>query len=179
MFNGIMNKYLLLNSCHTHPNFDRYNNKEIITCIFTLESIQPIFINFNVNKNDNIIKENIKSYLINEYQNKHNIIYDFYQYCKTHKPNEVKQNSILYTYEQIIARKSIPKYIEDYFYDINKKIDICKEEKQTKKYIEDNVLNKVNDQDIFLNDINDYLIKSVNVFLKINEEIYDENEDNF
>ena len=179
MFNGIMNKYLLLNSCHTHLNFDRYNNKEIITCIFTLESIQPIFINFNVNKNDNIIKENIKSYLINEYQNKHNIIYDFYQYCKTHKPNEVKQNSILYTYEQIIARKSIPKYIEDYFYDINKKIDICKEEKQTKKYIEDNVLNKVNDQDIFLNDINDYLIKSVNVFLKINEELYDENEDNF
>ena len=73
----------------------------------------------------------------------------------------------------------IPKYIEDYFYDINKQIDICKEQKQTKKYIEDNILNKVNDLDIFLNDINDYLIKSVNIFLKINEEIYDENEDNF
>ena len=179
MFNGIMNKYLLLNPCKTHNNFDRYNNKEIITCIFTLESIHPIFINFNVNKNDNIIKENIKSYLINEYQSKHNIIYDFYQYCKNHKPNGVKQNSISYTYEQICKSILIPKYIEDYFYDINKQIDICKEQKQTKKYIEDNILNKVNDLDIFLNDINDYLIKSVNIFLKINEEIYDENEDNF
>jgi hypothetical protein len=178
IFNGIMNKYLLLNSCQTHKNFDRYNNKEIITCIFTLDSIQPIFINFNINKNDNIIKENIKSYLINEYQNKHNIIYQFYQYNKIHKPKEIKQNSISYTYEQIIEYK-IPKYIEEYFYDINKKIDTCKEQKHSKKYIEENVLSKVNDQEIFLNDINNYLIKSVNNFLKINDETIDENEEDF
>lgn len=180
MFNGIMNKYLLLNTCETTNNFIRYNNKEIITCIFTLDSIQPIFINFNVNKNDNIIKENIKSYLINEYQRKHNIIYQFYQYNKINKPKEIKKNSISYTYDQITTcqiYEKIPKYIEKYFYDINKEIDICIEKKQSKKYIEDNILNKVNEQEIFLNDINNYLIKSVNAYLKIN--IIDEIDEDF
>ena len=178
MFNGIMNKYLLLNSCQTHNNFDRYNNKEIITCIFTLDSIQPIFINFNVNKNDNIIKENIKSYLINEYQSKHNIIYQYYQYCKNNKPTEIKKNSISYTYDEITTY-NIPKYIKDYFYDINKEIDICKETKQSKKYIEDNILNKLNEQELFLKDINNYLIKSINNYLKINDKLIDDNEEDF
>jgi hypothetical protein len=178
MFNGIMNKYLLLNSCQTHKNFDRYNNKEIITCIFTLDSIQPIFINFNINKNENIIKDNIKSYLFNEYTSKHNIIYQFYQYCKNNKPTEIKKNSISYTYDKITTYK-IPKYIQDYFYDIDKEIDTCKEKKQSKKYIEDNILNKVNEQELFLNDINNYLIKSINNFLKINDELIDDNEEDF
>jgi len=181
IFNGIMNKYLLLNSCQTHNNFNRYNNKEIITCIFTLDSIQPIFINFNINKNDNIIKDNIKSYLLNEYTCKHNIIYQFYQYCKNNKSTEIKKNSISYTYDEIkkkaLSEVLIPEYILNYFYDINKEIDICKEKNQSKKYIEDTILNKVNDQELFLNDINNYLIKSINKFLKINDELIDDNYD--
>jgi hypothetical protein len=179
MFDGIMNKYLLLNPSQNNNNFDRYNNKEIITCIFSLDSIQPIFINFNINKNDNIIRENIKSYLINEYRSKHSIIYQFYQYCKNNKPNEIKQNSISYTYDIITTYNKIPKYIQDYFYDINKEIDICKDNKQSKKYIEDNILIKVNEQDLFLNNINNYLIKSIDNFLKINNELIYDNEEDF
>jgi hypothetical protein len=182
IFNGIMNKYLLLNTCKTHKNFDRYNNKEIITCIFTLDSIHPIFINFNVKKDDNIIKENIKSYLLNEYTSKHDIIYQFYQYCKNNKPVEVKKNSISYTYDKIFenaSEKIIPKYLQDYFYDINKEIEICKDKNLSKKYIEDNILNKVNDHKIFLSDINNYLIKAINNYLKINDTLIDENEEDF
>uniref|UniRef100_A0A6C0H820 Competence protein CoiA nuclease-like domain-containing protein n=1 Tax=viral metagenome TaxID=1070528 RepID=A0A6C0H820_9ZZZZ len=176
IFDGIMNKYLLLNSCQKHSNYERYNNKEIITCIFTLDSLKPIFINFNVNKDDNNMKENIKSYLLTEYTSKHNIIYQFYQYCKNNKPNDLKQNSISYTYEKITKYINIPKYIEDYFYDINKEIYICKENKKSKQYIED-IFNKINNQELFLNDINNYLIKSINIFLNINEEIIDEYHD--
>jgi len=132
-----------------------------------------------VNKNDNIIKENIKSYLINEYRSKHSIIYKFYQYCKNNKPTEIKKNSISYTYDIITTYDKIPKYIQDYFYDINKEIDVCKEKKQSKKYIEDNILNKVNEQELFLNDINNYLIKFINNFLKINDELIDDNEEDF
>ena len=178
MFNGILNKYLLLNSCKSHKNFDRYNNKEIHTCIFTLDSTNPIFINFNVNKDDNIIKETIKSYLINEHSSKYNIIYQFYQYCKKNKPIEIKKNSISYTYDEISTFDKIPKYIQDYFYDLDKEIDTCIKKNQSKKYIEDNILNKVNEQELFLNDINKYLIKSIDKFLNINE-LIDENEDNF
>ena len=179
MFDGIMNKYLLLNPSQNNNNFDRYNNKEVISCILSLDSIQPIFINFNINKNDNIIRENIKSYLFNEYMSKHNIIYQFYQYCKNNKPNNIKQNSISYTYDQITTYNKIPKYIQDYFYDINKEIDICKEKKQSKKFIEDNILRKVNEQELFLNDINNYLIKSIDNFLKINNELIDDNDEDF
>ena len=179
IFNGILNKYLLLNSCKSHKNFDRYNNKEIHTCIFTLDSIEPIFINFNVNKDDNILKETIKSYLLNEYTSKHNIIYQFYQYCKKNKLDEIKENSISYTNHKIITKHDkIPKYIKDYFHDLNRDIEICKEKNQSKKYIEDNILNKVNEQELFLNYINKYLIKSINKFLNINE-LTDENEDDF
>ncbi len=176
MFNGIMNKYLLLNSCSSHNNYNRYNNKEIITCIFTLDSVQPIFINFNVNKNDNIIKEHIKSYLITNYESKHNIIYQYYQFCKNNKPKEFKQNSIIYTYDQITSY-NIPKYIKDYFYDINKEIENCKENKQTIKYIEDNVLNKINNQELFLDHIKKYLDKSINNFLKLEQYIEETIED--
>ena len=174
MFNGIMNKHLLLNSCSTQNNYERYNNKKIITCIFTLDTIQPIFINFNVDNNDNIIKDNIKFYLINEYSSKHNIIYQFYQYYKNNKPIDNKKNSIEYTYEKISTYK-IPQYIIEYFYDINKDIEKCKKEKQTEKYIQDNILNKINNLELFLNNINEYLENSINKYLNI---IEDEDEYN-
>jgi hypothetical protein len=176
MFNGIMNKNLLLNSCSTQANYERYNNKKIITCIFTLDTVQPIFIDFNVDNNDNILKDNIKSYLINEYSSKHNIIYQFYEYYKNNKPIENKKNSI--SYDIISTIYKIPKYIVDYFYDIKKEIDDCKEQKQTKKYIEDNIVIKITDQDLFFNNINKYLNKSIDEFLNI-KLITDEDDDTF
>ena len=172
---GIMNKYLLLNSCPSCKNYERYNNKEIITCIFTLDSLQPIFFNFNVNKDDNNMKENIKSYLLTEYTSKHNIIYQFYQYCKNNKPDELKQNSISYTHDEIVnitKYKAIPKYIEDHFNEITIKIGIIKSKQDIKE-----IFNKINNQELFLNDINNNLIKSINIFLKIDEEIIDEYHD--
>jgi hypothetical protein len=168
MCNGIMNKYLLSNSCSEHKNYKRFNNKQIITCIFTLDSIQPIFINFNIN-NDNIIKKNIKLYLQYEYESKHNIIYDFYHYMKNNKPNN-KKNSIKYTYDYINDndKLKIPEYIKNYFYDILKEIENNKSNK-------DIILNKVNDLDHFLNNINKYLEKSINNFLNDNND----DDDNF
>ena len=94
----------------------------------------------------------------------------------------MKKNSISYTYDKIFenaSEKIIPKYLQDYFYDINKEIEICKEKNLSKKYIEDNILNKVNDHKIFLSDINNYLIKAINNFLKINDTLIDDNEEDF
>ena len=39
------------------------------------------------------------------------------------------------------------------------------------------IFNKINNQELFLNDINNNLIKSINIFLKIDEEIIDEYHD--
>jgi hypothetical protein len=173
MCSGILNKYLLLNPCSKSKNYDRYNDKQVITCILTLDSVKPIFINFNINKNDIIIKEIIKNYLINESINNHIIIYRFYQYCKLNKPKDT--NSITHTYnklrEYMADRYNIPKYIEDYLYDINKEVDICKKERRNKLYIEDNVLIKINNHDIFMYNINKEVDKSINNYLCIKEKI--------
>ena len=180
--NGILNKYLLLNPCETtEKNYIKYNNKQIITCIFTLDSVKPLFINFNVNKSDIIIKELIKQYLINESINNHKIIHRFYQYHKLNKPKDT--NSITYTYNKLcdyISNRSgnIPKYIEYYLYDIKKEVDICKKERRNKEYIEDNVLIKINDHDTFMDNISKEVDKSINNYLCIkNENIEDILED--
>jgi hypothetical protein len=181
MCSGVLNKYLLLNPCSKSKNYDRYNDKQVITCILTLDSVKPIFINFNVNKNDIIIKEIIKNYLINESINNHIIINRFYQYCKLNKPKDT--NSITHTYNTLREymaedRDNIPKYIEDYLYDINKEVEICKKERRNKEYIEDNVLIKINDYDTFMDNISKEADKSINNYLCIkNENIEDILED--
>jgi hypothetical protein len=123
--NTIFNQYLINNSNDRHENnFKEYNNTKIITCILTLDSVQPIFINSNMNKSNDIIKE----YMINKYSIEHYKIYDFYIYCKENKPKN--KDSICYTYDELVTYEKLPKYIKDYFYDIkkdlekNKKIEI-------------------------------------------------------
>ena len=49
-------------------------------------------------------------------------------------------------------------------------------QKQTQKYIEDNIVIKITDQDLFFNNINKYLNKSIDEFLNI-KLITDENDD--
>ena len=50
IFNGIFNSYILNNSSSDN-NIKRYDNKKIITCIFTLEFIEPIFYEFDISNN--------------------------------------------------------------------------------------------------------------------------------
>ena len=39
------------------------NNKKIYTCILTLDSVEPIFYELNIDKNDTSMKQSIKNYL--------------------------------------------------------------------------------------------------------------------
>jgi hypothetical protein len=176
IFDVIFNKYLIMNtikidkldkSNNKKTNYDRYNNKTIYACILTLDSIEPIFINMNIDKNCNIIQNSIKQYLLKEYCYKHISIYQFYQYCKENKPKGI--SSVKYTYDNIIrehekrsgSRSNIPQYIENFFYDINNEVKKCYGDKNL---IED-VLVKVNNKDIFLENIKIYLEKSINDFI--------------
>ena len=177
MLRSIFNNFLLQNIYNKHKNnFERYTNKIIYTCILSLDSNEPIFIKLNIDKNCNIIKNSIENYLLYDYTYKHKIIYNFYQYCKKENP----KNSVKYTYNEIISENNIrdalhiskiPKYIEDYFYDIVKELD------KKDKNIINNIKIKISNQELFFEDIKIYLEKAIYNFNKYEE--YEENEIDF
>jgi hypothetical protein len=170
MLKSIFNNFLLQNIYNKHKNnLERYANKIIYTCILSLDSNEPIFIKLNIDKNCNIIKNSIENYLLNDYIYKHKTIYNFYQYCKKEKPT----NSVKYTYKQIIDENitryalhisEIPKYIENYFYDIVKELD-----KKDKNIIND-IKIKLSNQELFFKDIKIYLEQAIYNFNNYEDE---------
>ena len=60
----------------------------------------------------------------------------------------------------------MPQYISDYFYDISKELEICGNDKIKIK----RVLIKVNDMELFINNLNIYLEKNVDIFLEMNDD---------
>ena len=170
MLTSVFNNFLLQNIYNKHKNnFERYSNKIIYTCILSLDNSEPIFIKLNIDKNCNIIKNSIENYLLNDYIYKHKTIYNFYQYCKKEKPT----NSVKYTYKQIIDENitryalhisEIPKYIENYFYDIVKELD-----KKDKNIIND-IKIKLSNQELFFKDIKIYLEQAIYNFNNYEDE---------
>ena len=166
IFNGIFTKYLIMNS--TEKDIDRFDNKEIYTCILTLDSVEPIFINLNIKKDDLIFKECIRSFLIDEYSNKHNLIYDLYEYCNNKKTDN--NNSLIYTYEMIKSYNNfdtIPLYILYCFYDMCIQLNTSKKNNYSSEYINSNILININTRKQFLKYINTYLEKAIEDFFTI------------
>jgi hypothetical protein len=160
----ILNNFIILNIRSDCENYKRYNNKKIYTCILTLDSVEPIFYELNIDKNDILLKQSIKTYLLTTYSERHELIYKFYKYCYKNKPKN--KNSINYTMEELNNKyPNHPQYISDCFYDINKELEICGND----KIKIERVLIKVNDKELFINNLNIYLEKNVDIFLEMNE----------
>ena len=163
IFNSIFINYLLINP--TDKDTDRFDSKEIYTCILTLDSVKPIFIKLNIKKEDIIFKDCIRSYLLDEYTQKHNLVYDLYEYCKTKKINHMY--SITYTYELIKSYNNfdnIPLYIINCIHDLLIQLETCHKE-YTQEYITNNILINISTRENFLKYINIYLIKAIDDFL--------------
>jgi len=162
---SILNNFMILNS---NPNYDKkykkYNNKKIFTCILTLDSEEPIFYELNIDKNNSLLKQSIKQYLLTTYREHHELIYKFYKFCYKNKPP--KKSSINYTMERMNTYNKIPQYISDFFYDINKELELCRND----KFKIENVLLKINDKELFFNNMDIYLEKNVDKFLELNED---------
>jgi hypothetical protein len=164
----LLNNFMILNcSSDSENNYKRYYNKKIYTCILTLESIEPIFYELNINKNDIIMKQCVQQYLFKTYSEYHELVYKFYNYCYKNKPKN--KNSITHTMDELNTYKTLPEYIRNFFYDISKELDKC----EKNKIKIDRVLISVNDKDIFIKNLNNYLEKSIDSFLGMNE---DDNE---
>ena len=165
MCESILNNFMILNCTSDYENnYKRYNNKKIYTCILTLDSVEPIFYELNIDKNDTLLKQSIKNYLFTTYTEHHELIYKFYKYCYKNKPKN--KNSINFTMEELNKYEKLPQYISDYFYDISKELEICGND----KIKIERVLIKVNDMELFINNLNIYLEKNVDIFLEMNDD---------
>jgi hypothetical protein len=164
-----LHSYLIKNSNSETNNYTRYNDKKVIACIMTLDSIKPILINVDVDKVDTTMKQCLYLYLINKYQPFHKSLFNLYKYCKDNKPP--KQSGLSYIIEKLSDDKydKIPQYMKDYFLDIKKDLDVNK--------TNNNIIKKLNDQDIFLAEMQKYLEKSANEFIGIGIEEIDSDVD--
>jgi hypothetical protein len=165
MFKAIFNNFLIKN-CRRDKNFERYHNKKIFACIFTFDSEKPIFLNIDVDQNDNLMKRCMKEYLINKYKAHHEMIFDFYQYL-LHDVNKPKKiDSLSYTCGTLERNeyRHTPEYIKEFFSDVKKEIT-----KRKNMPIGD-ILVKVTDKEIFLSEIQNTLESAVNDFIGIDNE---------
>ena len=162
MCDSILNNFMILNCNPDSENYNKYYNKKIFTCILTLDSVEPIFYELNIDKNNTLMTQSIHKYLFTKYSEHHDLVYKFYKYCYKNKPKN--KSSIKYTMEKL--DKTLPQYILDYFYDINKELEICGQDKNKI----DCVLIKVNDKELFINNLNIYLEKNIDIFLEMNDD---------
>ena len=106
--------------------YKNYENKQIIVCIFTLDSTEPILFSVNMNKEFMIkIQENIKEYIKDDLTQKHHTLEKFNEYCR--KNGHISYDLMKEKYNYI------PKYIETVFEDL-----------KDKEFDDDELLNKLN-----------------------------------
>lgn len=165
---GIFNNFILTNlkpskDSLKNANYIKYNGKKVLACIFTLDSINPVFYDFNINKNDEVVKQSIKQILLEKYSSFHRQIISFYKYCTKNKPSDgPKINSIEYTYNIIKTDYDyFPEYISTYLRDVNKEIKDAQKKKQD--IVE--ILKKVNNDDMFYDGLHACLEEAIDRFI--------------
>lgn len=163
MIDAIFNNFVLNNN-----DDKKYQGKKIITCIFTLDSNKPVFYEFDTENMHEEIYSYIKEYLFKKYETNHQILHDFYIYCKNNRPLDKKdkptKNSVDHTCHKLVIYNRMPEYIIDFFKRIKK--DINEAKKKNKSYKD--IVNKITNKDTFVKDINDELVSSIDEYLGIN-----------
>ena len=111
----------------------------------------------------------LKQYLLKFYKNNHKDIYDFYIYNIEQKPKE--KHNIIYIIEKLEEKKyeKVQKYIKKFFDDI--RTEYNKEKNQERKKM---ILMKVNDKELFLDELNKSLENAIDEYL----ELIENNDDN-
>jgi len=169
MCDAIINHFIISNVKESN-NFERYNGKKIITCIFTFDSNTPIFCEFDIKNNKVLIKQIINDVLIQTHVKNHERVYNFYKFCDKTKPE--KLNGFKHTLDCLNQNiyKNIPNYITGLFKDIIKdsmstKAKIMQKENKNKKNMCEN--------------LNTRLVESVDLFLyMIDDDDDDDDNDN-
>ena len=155
---SIYDNYLINNSKNQN-NKEKFDTKEIVNCIVTLDSVKPIFYKIPLDDDKRIyLIETLKIFLKNYYVNSNQLVYKFYKYCKKYKPKNI--NSLLFTKNKLSTYLSIPSYIESFFDQLLIELKINKKK----------VINILNDEMQFMSKLEEYLDNSLDNYLSINDE---------
>ena len=158
-------------------NYKRFNDKKVITCIFTLDRNEAYYIDWHdsIKNNDYIIKDRICFNIIEKYKLESSNLFYFYSYWRMFCPDNEKRPSdfIRFLKEKIDKIKKemsptcLPKYIEEFFSQIEFEIELSKG--KTNKEL---ILKNYDDCDYFLEKIKTKLEINVKRYLcmKIEDE---------
>jgi hypothetical protein len=177
IFEIIYDIYLISNSKDDQKNYERYNNKQIIVCLFTLETDEPIIFSINIDKQTlNEISNCVKNQLLDHYKKLHSKIIKFHEFCK------INNFDTYQIYDDGKCSINNPKYIGNILSSLSDGlIDDDELELHLDKKL-DKEINNYFGQDGTINDfkiINDYNIINININ-NINDEnthIYDQIND--
>jgi hypothetical protein len=180
LLEGIINKYIILNTVKTgdSKNHEKYLNKQIHLCLLTLDSLNPIFIDFNIDKDNEYLNKSFDKILTKKYISYHNDIHNFCINYEKRKPNKEK-NPAKFIFDRLEEESKLPKYIKDYFNNIQNEVKGAMEKKLPVENIKE-ILNKYRDKELFLKEIGiclktllDEYIYNIKVEEEINEEYVD------
>ena len=153
LLEGIVSNYIISNTERPgeSKNYEKYFNKQIHVCLLSLDSINPIFIDFNINKDNEILRHSFDVILTKKYTYYHNDIYNFCINYEKQKTNNEK-NPAKFIFDKLEEYTKLPKYIKDYFNDIQNEVKDAIKNKISAKIIK-GILNKYRDKEIFLSEI--------------------------
>jgi len=162
----------------TSENYNKFNGKKIITCVFTLDKREPYIICWEdegidlVDANSEMLKQNVYSHLKDIYSTENNSIYYFYKYWVDNCPAEHSKPEkfimfLLDKYNEIkemneTEKRSFPAYIIEFLNFIKFKID-CTDDKKSKKAI----IEHYKDRDMFMSELDKKLDISIKRYLDI------------
>ena len=162
--------------------YERFNGKTVVTCIFTLDRVEPYYIDWqdSIKNNIDIIKNRIYFNIFEKYKLESSNLYYFYNYWRMFCPDNEKNPSdfIRFLKEKLdesnkgILPSILPKYIYDFFSQIEFEIEFSKGKKN-----KENILKNYDDSDYFKEELEKKLDISIKRFLEIKIEDEDEDED--
>lgn len=156
IIDGIFDNFLLCNSGQNETN-ERYYDKKILTCYFTLESSELQIYDFKIYKDNIILKDCIKQFIMNKYYTYHVDIYNIYTY---HNKNNENFIDILKKIKKNIKELiRFPEYIKIY-------IESILDDYESGENI-DNRIEIWNNEKIFTEKMNKILEIKLNEFLEI------------
>jgi hypothetical protein len=188
LMTSIFDTYLLQNIKETDEdgtrtnNYDRFYGKNIISCVFTLDSKEPYYIDWGnlIRENTNIIKNTIYLNVMEKYKLDNHMVHYFYGYWRLYCPDDDRKpsNFIKFLKEKMNDHKAklipykMPTYIDDVFTYIEFELDNCK--KKTQK---EEILTKYDASDFFLEKLEDKLDTSLKRYLGIIEDDSDDDDE--
>jgi hypothetical protein len=162
-------------------NFLKFYNKRITTVIFTTDKDKPYYIVWTNEDNEDLIYKNIvfiknifENKLFEKYKTECKSIYYFYKYWRENIPNQISSplkviEFIIDKYNEIktnnsIKSKEFPYFISDFFNNIKFLIEYCKDKEERKK-----ILQKYDEDNFFIENLENKIKYSINRFLKDDE----------